>query len=115
MAGTTAPIADARSGVRRRTLLRGRICWGAQYAISCDCAIRDLSESGAQLRLPSSQALPPTFALIHILEGAAFEAEVAWRRGDLAGVKFLQRHDLREAAPRDLLPLRNVWLALAPA
>src|SRR5690606_37179103 len=85
------------------------------YAISCDCAIRDLSESGAQMRLPSSQALPPTFALIHILEGAAFEAEVAWRRGDLAGVKFLQRHDLREAVPRDLLPLRNVWLALAPA
>lgn len=115
MAGNTSPTADARSGVRRRTLLRGRICWGPQYAISADCAIRDLSENGAQLRAPASQALPPSFALIHILEGVAFEAELAWRRGDLAGVKFVERHDLKVPVSRDLLPLRNIWLALAPA
>jgi hypothetical protein len=115
MAANTAPIADARSGARRRTLLRGRICWGPLYAISADCAIRDLSETGAQLRLPSSQALPPSFALIHILGGTAFEAALAWRKGDLAGVKFLTRHDLKVAGPRELLPLRQVWLALAPS
>lgn len=115
MAATTAPNAEARSRARRRTLLRGRICWGPQYAISADCAIRDLSEAGAQLRVPASQALPPDFALIQILEGVAFEAELAWRRGDLAGVKFVNRHDLKTPGARELLPLRNVWLALAPA
>ena len=115
MAANNAPSADARSGVRRRTLLRGRICWGPHYAISTDCAIRDLSETGAQLRLPATQALPPTFALIHILDGAAYEAALAWRKGDLAGVKFLATHDLKAPGPRDLLPLRQIWLALAPS
>jgi hypothetical protein len=115
MAANTAPIAEARCGTRRRTLLRGRICWGPQYAISADCAIRDLSEIGAQLRLPATQALPPSFALIHVLEGTAFEAALAWRKGDLAGVKFLAAHDLKSAGSRELLPLRQVWLALAPS
>lgn len=115
MAANTAPIADARSGARRRTLLRGRICWGPHYAISADCTIRDLSEAGAQLRLPAAQALPPSFALIHVLDGTAFEATLAWRNGDLAGVRFLAAHDLKSPGPRELLPLRQVWLALAPS
>lgn len=115
MAANTAPMAEARSSARRRTLLRGRICWGPHFAISADCAIRDLSESGAQLRLPATQALPPTFALIHILDGTSFEATLAWRKGEFAGVKFLGKHDLKAPGPRDLLPLRQIWLALAPS
>lgn len=115
MVANTASNADARSSARRRTLLRGRICWGPHHAISADCAIRDISETGAQLRLPATQALPPTFALIHILEGCAYEAVLAWRKGEFAGVKFLTRHDLKVAGPRELLALRQVWLALAPS
>lgn len=115
MAANDAPMADARSGARRRTLLRGRICWGPHYAITTDCAIRDLSEHGAQLRLPVAQALPPTFALIHILDGTAYEAALAWRKGEFAGVKFLTSHDLKTPGPRELLALRRVWLALAPS
>jgi hypothetical protein len=115
MAASNAPVADARSGDRRRTLLRGRICWGPHYAISADCTIRDLSETGAQLRLSATQALPPSFALIHILSGTAYEAALAWRKAELAGVKFLAAHDLKTPGPRELLPLRQVWLALAPS
>lgn len=115
MAANTASNADARSSARRRTLLRGRICWGPHYAISADCAIRDLSETGAQLRLPITQPLPPTFALIHVLDGSAYEAALAWRKGEFAGVKFLTKHDLKEPGRRELLPLRLIWLALAPS
>ncbi|HEX2560199.1 PilZ domain-containing protein [Phenylobacterium sp.] len=115
MAASNAPIADARRGARRRTLLRGRICWGPHHAISADCTIRDLSETGAQLRLPATQALPPTFALVHVSEGTAYEAALAWRRDDLAGVKFMTKHDLKASVPRELMPLRQTWLALAPS
>lgn len=115
MSASNPQSTDARSRARRRTLLRGRICWGPHYAISADCTIRDLSETGAQLRLPPTQALPPSFALIHILEGTAYEAALAWRKGDLAGVKFLTSHDLKVPGARELLPLRRVWLALAPS
>ena len=106
--------ADSRAGSRKRTLLRGRICWGPHAAISTDCTIRDISETGAQLRVPATQALPNEFALIHVLDGIAYQATLAWRRGDLAGVHFEARHDLRVAGAPELFHLRQIWLALAP-
>lgn len=115
MVASPSSSTDGRSGARRRTLFRGRICWGPHSAISADCAIRDLSESGAQLRLPATQVIPARFSLIHILGGEAYEASLAWRRGDLAGVKFHARHDLRSAGAPELFDLRQIWLALAPA
>ncbi|MET0294740.1 MAG: hypothetical protein ABW042_06940 [Phenylobacterium sp.] len=110
-----APVTtDSRSGARRRTLLRGRICWGPKGALSVDCSIRNISEAGAQLRVAAVQALPQTFTLIHVLDGVAYEATLAWRRGDLAGARFTARHDLKRPGDPAVLHLRQTWLALAP-
>lgn len=107
--------AEARAGQRRRTLLRGRIVWGHHATISVDCTIRDLSETGAQLRVPATQALPTTFTLIHILDGVAYEASVAWRRGDQVGVKFTASHNLKRPVEPEMFHVRQIWLALAPS
>ncbi|HEY9219136.1 MAG TPA: hypothetical protein VIO94_13890 [Phenylobacterium sp.] len=115
MAALPVTSVEGRSGSRRRTLLRGRICWGPHAAISADCTIRDLSADGAQLRLSSAQPIPQTFSLIHVTEGVAYEASLAWRRGDLAGVKFSASHDLKTPGARELFDLRQIWLAIAPA
>jgi hypothetical protein len=106
---------ESRAGSRRRTLFRGRICWGPHAAISADCAIRDLSDTGAQLRITATQPLPSQFTLIHINEGIAYEASLAWRRDDLAGVHFSATHDLKVAADPTLFDVRQIWLALAPS
>ena len=45
----------------------------------------------------------------------ALKAALAWRKGEFAGVKFLTSHDLKTPGPRELLALRQVWLALAPS
>jgi hypothetical protein len=114
--GKPAPEnADGRAGERRRTLLRGRICWGPHAALSVDCTIRDLSETGAQLRVPADQPLPSTFHLIEVRDGLAFEASIAWRRDDLVGVRFAANHDLTQAVDGELKHLRRIWLAIAPA
>jgi hypothetical protein len=107
--------AERRALVRSRTLQRGRICYGRQHALSTDCVIRNLTEAGAMLRVPDSQAIPETFTLLHIPAGYAFEAKLSWRRGDLIGAEFRSRQDLKGAVGEEYRALRNVWLALAPA
>jgi hypothetical protein len=83
--------------------------------ISVDCGIRNLSENGAQVRVPPQQPLPSELTLLHISEGLAFDASITWRRGDLIGLRFTARHNLKDGADDDFRSLRAVWTALAPA
>ena len=106
---------ERRAVLRRRTLLRGRICFGPHHVITVDCGIRNLSEHGAQVRLPPQQALPGEFTLLHINEGLAFDASVIWRRGDLVGLRFTGSHNLKDGADDEFRSLRAIWSALAPA
>lgn len=106
---------ERRALSRSRTLQRGRICYGLQHAMSFDCMIRNLTEAGAMLRVPAVQAIPERFTLLHVNGGMAFEARLAWRRGDDAGAEFLSRHDLKGAVSDEYRALRHVWVALAPA
>jgi hypothetical protein len=107
--------AERRALARWRTLQRGRVCYGLGYAITLDCVIRNLTESGAMIRVPASQPIPDTFALLHVPGGIAFEAKLSWRRGDDAGAEFIARHDLKGAVEDEFKALRAVWAALAPA
>ena len=106
---------ERRAKPRQRTLLRGRICYGPRHVISVDCGIRNLSEDGAQLRVPANQVLPASFTLLHIVQGLAFDANLAWRRDDLAGVRVSARHNLKDDVDSELRSLRAIWMALAPA
>lgn len=114
---STGPFsgAERRALVRLRTLQRGRICYGLHHAMSFDCVIRNLTASGAMLRVSANQAVPERFTLLHIPAGMAFEARLSWRRGDDAGVEFLSRRDLRGEVSEEYRALRKVWAALAPA
>lgn len=107
--------AEKRGHSRRRTLLRGRICYGPSHAMSLDCVIRDISDSGAKLRAPAGQAMPERFTLLNIPEGIACESRLVWRRGEDAGVQFVSRHDLRHSTDEAYRALRRVWAALAPS
>lgn len=106
---------ERRAVLRQRTLLRARLCFGPHHSISVDCGIRNLSEHGAQVRLPPQQPLPGDLTLLHVNEGLAFDASVTWRRGDLVGLRFNRRHNLKGDVSDDLRSLRAIWTALAPA
>ena len=52
-------VADRRRGQRRRSLLAGKILLVNEVVF--DCAIRDISEAGAQIRLTAQPLFPTSF------------------------------------------------------
>lgn len=79
---------DERRGQRRaRVLKSGKIVINAK-APKIDCAIRDLSDVGARLLVPSSTfGVPHEFDLL-IGEGDRRSCRVAWRTQAAVGVEF---------------------------
>lgn len=112
--GYEPPIGqERRAQPRQRTLLRGRICYGPRHVISVDCGIRNLSDQGAQVKIPAGQPLPSVFTLLHVVAGLAFDAHLTWRKADLIGVQFEGQHNLKTEISDDFAPLRAIWMALA--
>ena len=98
---------------RTRTWLRGKVVFGLG-ARSLDCAIRDLSQTGAKIRLGGAEALPQRVWLLHISQGLAFEARVAWMRGADIGLAFSQARNLSEDRSPEFKALRQLWLECLP-
>ena len=89
---TTAATLDVeseepRSGARRRMLKTGRICFNERHS-TLECAVRDISEHGARLRLSGSIDAPDTFELFVELDGTWVDCEVVWRSNDEIGAVF---------------------------
>ena len=77
---------DKRLQKRRRTLKDGRVLLPGSR-VTYDCAIRDVSETGAKIRLPSdSIILPAEFELVFVADSLAYPAIRKWRRGSEYGV-----------------------------
>lgn len=75
-----------------------------------DCGIKNISETGARIRLPSPVRPPAEVWLIDIGSGAAYGAKVSWRSLQEFGLKFYARHELKHPMPGPLLHLRSLWL-----
>jgi hypothetical protein len=100
-----------RDKPRRRVLLAGKIV--QDNGLSPDCTIRNLTDSGAQIRVAPGQAIPDAFHLIEIRSGMAYRAEVAWRTPATAGLKLSGRLDLSLSGPATPIHLRKLWLGCA--
>ena len=84
---------ERRGGRRRRVLFFGRIS-DATGASLADCAITNLSSTGAQVRLHAARTLPRLVYLIDPKTHAAHLCEVVWKRGDRLGLRFHNTFDL---------------------
>lgn len=77
-----------RRGVRRRTLKNGKIVLPGSWG-TYDCIIKDVSETGARLRLAGESAILPTdFELVFVTEALTYPVHLRWRRNQEAGVEF---------------------------
>nr|WP_280172772.1 PilZ domain-containing protein [Hyphomicrobium sp. CS1GBMeth3] len=77
----------------KRRALRKRVLKGATIAFNnrsstLSCMVRDISETGARLRVPKGQAVPSRFDLLIEVDGLEAPCAVAWRRGEEMGVTF---------------------------
>ena len=79
---------ETRSAPRRRILKAGFIAYNDRHS-TLPCTVRDLSTTGARLRVNCSVAAPDTFELIIELDGLEVDCHVVWRKATDIGVRFL--------------------------
>lgn len=100
---------ERRQGARRRRVLKaGIVAFNGRHS-TLPCTVRNISATGAQLRMPGTASAPDTFDLIIELDGLEASCTVVWRRGEDIGVRF-------EGEPRKIAPKRaQVVSAVVPA
>jgi hypothetical protein len=77
---------EQRATPRRRTLKGARIVINDGFS-TLECTVRNLSESGARLQLPSVVGIPDSFQLL-MDDGRSFACTIAWKTGTEIGVRF---------------------------
>ena len=102
---------EQRRERRPRVLLTGRLVFG-EADLTVDCVIRDLTETGARLKLSGQAVLPAKLKLIEVNGGRVHDCEVSWRRLPEIGVSFLSSQDLetgQSGESAELKRLRRMW------
>jgi hypothetical protein len=83
------PADNRRRSNRQRTLKGARVIYG-NFSLSCDCLIRNMSETGARLKIDRSIGIPSEFYLLVPTELRLCKARMTWQKGDEIGVEFLE-------------------------
>ena len=92
-----SPAGEQRVARRQRVLKQGRMLFPNSLS-AIDCAIRDLSQTGAKLTCADPAAVPDEFRLVVLADMQMRDVKVAWRKPDLIGVHFTS--EPRRAPPR---------------
>ncbi len=74
--------------LRRRTLKKAIASYNNQ-AISMEVILRDISDTGAKIKLKDNDILPDLFYLFVEIDAIGVECKVIWRRGREIGAKFI--------------------------
>ena len=78
---------NKRASTRKRVLKGGMIIFNDRCS-TLSCTVRDLSETGARLRVAKGAAVPDRFDLSVDTDGLDAPCTVAWRKGEEIGVRF---------------------------
>ncbi len=106
--GPLEPAPDGKSELRRHP--RFSVLWTGRIDVSSEwvnCVILNISADGAKLRFSQAIDLPKTFS-VSVDRYGVFPAELAWREGNSAGVRFLGDIAPIEQAIAQALPTDRV-------
>ena len=78
---------ERRATIRHRVLKGGHIVVNAGYS-SFDCTVRNLSSTGARLKVASVIGIPDSFELA-MDDGRRFGCQIIWRSEIELGVAFV--------------------------
>lgn len=104
-----ADVTENRSEHRKRVLWSGLI-FVPQTHSTIDCAIRDLSEAGARVRVQGEIPLPIKFLFVDITNRAAYEVQCVWRNERELGVKLLRPIQLEDGYSIESIQLKRLML-----
>ena len=79
---------ERRTRRRKRVLKAGQIITNSNSS-TVDCIVRDVSESGARLRVASTISVPQSFLLLIKSENVIVPVQRVWRNAHEVGVKFI--------------------------
>jgi PilZ domain len=85
-AATKVQDSEHRASRRHRVLKAAKIVLDDWRSI--DCQIRDISETGAKIRVDGATKLPHKFQLVSVVENTIRPVQVAWKLNDTIGVVF---------------------------
>jgi hypothetical protein len=100
---------EHRVETRRRVLLSGKLIHSPND-LGVDCAIQDISRTGARVRMSGPEALANPLHLIDLRHGLAFKARIVWRDGARVGLAFTRYYDLSKPDPERPPVLRRIWM-----
>ncbi len=99
---------ERRANPRRKTRFKATIVYGADRS-TANCVVRDLSDTGARLKLDLPGDLPTNFHLIWVADRAVLEVEAVWRSQGELGVKFLSKHNIQGRLSTELAAVCRAW------
>jgi len=103
---------ERRRSARRDVTLGGKLFFGLA-GLSIDCIIRDLSDHGARVAVPSAAwKAPKEVHLLSLREGRVYSGRVMWNRGRYLGLDFSQVRPVAEITDPMLAPIKAAWKAL---
>jgi citrate synthase len=103
-----AALIERRASPRRKTRFKATIVHGEER-LTASCIVRDLSETGARLKLDLADELPTRFHLIWVADRAVLEVEAVWRSNGEMGVKFLSKHNTQGRLSSELAAICRAW------
>lgn len=107
------PIVAERRAPRRRALL-GALAVSRDGQRTVECAIREISASGARVQTPKDQVIPEHCYLIVTAKAVVYEAVVARIGARDIGLKFLCSYEVEDLAQPQLQFLRRLYIERLP-
>lgn len=111
-AAKPAPSSSEHRRAPRRDVLVGGLLIHGRAAQAEPCVIRDISATGARVKLKSVQFLSRPLYVVIAKTGAAFEADIAWCREAEIGLSFKARLNLADPRSDIERTAARLWQAM---
>ena len=108
------PVVDQKRQAARKKTFLGGVSISRDGACTINCTIRDISESGAKIKVASGQVIPTRGYLIVTGRDVLHETLVAWARRDEFGLKIVATHPLASLDTPELRGLRRLLVEKLP-
>jgi len=102
------PIVERRQSSRKR-VLQGGLIVSRDGTQTWDCAIKDITELGAKIRIPNGQVIPERCIFVNLKEGMAYQVVVQWIHPPMAGLRCLETYKLQDLSDSKLMFVRRLW------
>lgn len=100
---------ERRRSSRRDCTLGGRLFYGLA-GLSIDCVIRDISDHGARIAVPSAAwKAPKEIHLLSLREGKVYSGHVVWNRGRYLGLNFSVVQPAEAVVDPMMAPIKKAW------